>query len=119
MRLVGDGFWIAFLQAATFYYVAGLLIHCIIPRLAPVQGIQKQVRKDHEAWRDAFFSIGTWHLPAHVLLVWTSAIWCAHSTSTKAALRLQPDGGNLSSVELKACMNESFGRGMLNIEMHS
>ena len=56
--LVGQGFWVAFLQAVSFYYAAGAAIHYVIPRLAPVQSIQKHARGAHDVRRDALCSLG-------------------------------------------------------------
>lgn len=56
--LYGGGFWPAFAQLCLFYYACGVLLHCVVPRLLPVQGIQHQPRKPWEVQRDALYSLG-------------------------------------------------------------
>lgn len=63
LALVGQGFWVALLQAVLFYYAAGAAIHWVIPRLAPVRSIQKHARGAHDVRRDALFSLGAIQLP--------------------------------------------------------
>ncbi|KIZ04044.1 sterol desaturase [Monoraphidium neglectum] len=58
MPLWGGGFLPAFVQLVTFYYLLGLVLHCVVPRLFVVQGIQKEPRGEGEPLRDAIASIG-------------------------------------------------------------
>lgn len=58
MQLYGGGFFHALCQLVAFYYPLGLLLHCVVPRLIRVQGIQKEPRGEGEPLRDAIASIG-------------------------------------------------------------
>lgn len=62
--LYGGGFVAAFVQLAAFYYSLGLLLHCVVPRVFAVQGIQKEPRGAGEPLRDAIASIGEARAPA-------------------------------------------------------
>lgn len=56
--LHGGGFFVAFAQICTFYYIAACALHFVLPSLVKVENIQPRARKQGEARRDAFFSIG-------------------------------------------------------------
>lgn len=56
--LHGGGFLVAFAQICTFYYVAACALHFVLPSLVKLDSIQPRARKQGEARRDAFYSIG-------------------------------------------------------------
>ena len=56
--LWGGGFLPAFLQLVALYFPAGLLLHCVAPKLLPVKGVQVAPRNEGDVWRDAFTSLG-------------------------------------------------------------
>lgn len=58
LPLYGGGFGPAVGQLVAFYYVTGCIIHFAVPRLIPVQHIQKHARGKHDVWRDALYSLG-------------------------------------------------------------
>ena len=69
--LWGGGFVPAFLQLVALYYPAGLLLHCVAPRLLPVKGVQVAPRNEGDVWRDALTSLGE---RALFLFFWTGGV---------------------------------------------
>jgi hypothetical protein len=70
--LWGGGFVPAFLQLVALYYPAGLLLHCVAPKLLPVKGVQVAPRNEGDVWRDAFTSLGAFVFL--VLAAWREAV---------------------------------------------
>ncbi|MEW5319468.1 MAG: hypothetical protein WDW38_010617 [Sanguina aurantia] len=66
--LHGGGFLVAFAQICTFYYIAACALHFVLPSLVKMDSIQPRARKQGEARRDAFYSIGPLAVKA---LVWS------------------------------------------------
>lgn len=58
MQLYGGGFFDAWLQLMVFYYGAGILLHCVIPRVLPVESVQKNERATSDLLRDCVYSLG-------------------------------------------------------------
>ncbi|GFR42198.1 hypothetical protein Agub_g3089 [Astrephomene gubernaculifera] len=56
--LYGGGFWVAMTQLTVFYYIAGAILHFVVPRFVSVKNIQVQSRKQGEVQRDAIYSLG-------------------------------------------------------------
>eukprot|EP00877_Chromochloris_zofingiensis_P005495 jgi/Chrzof1/14947/Cz09g21230.t1 len=58
LPLYGGGFIAACVQLTALYYLAGLVLHHVIPRVFPVKGIQLQPRDKGDVARDAICSLG-------------------------------------------------------------
>ena len=87
--LWGGGFVPAFLQLVALYYPAGLLLHCVAPRLLPVKGVQVAPRNEGDVWRDAVTSLGTFCLSRRRAVI--SRLPLSHPNFTTLKNKNRPD----------------------------
>jgi hypothetical protein len=69
LPLYGGGVGPALAQLAAFYYLAGCIVHFAVPRLLPVQNIQKHSRGRHDMARDAVYSLGAIYIAIQLLFL--------------------------------------------------
>eukprot|EP01025_Chloroclados_australasicus_P053070 TRINITY_DN6208_c1_g3_i1.p1 TRINITY_DN6208_c1_g3~~TRINITY_DN6208_c1_g3_i1.p1 ORF type:complete len:319 (-),score=15.95 TRINITY_DN6208_c1_g3_i1:391-1299(-) len=67
-NIVGGGFGLAFTQLFLFYYVFGIFLHFVLPRLLEVKSVQKIGRQKNQIMREALTSLGPIGVKA---AVWT------------------------------------------------
>eukprot|EP00892_Ulva_mutabilis_P002763 jgi/Ulvmu1/12488/UM009_0141.1 len=100
MQLHGGGFSVAWAQLMVFYYMAGVVLHCVIPRILPVHSVQEHGRGSSDVYRDSIYSLGPIAIKA---AVWTACEWL-HSTGWSQFYSSQQPASMLHILYMTACV---------------
>jgi lathosterol oxidase len=93
MRLYGGGFIAAYLQATISYYVASVVLHCVVPALFSVRSVQKGERRPGQILKECLQSLGRWRT---ALVETATGLLQQESRSTYTSIYRIPCAGPLA-----------------------